>query len=58
MKSIITWLTCFFYSHDWTSNAAQDIPPTPSEINQGVAGFKHYARMYCLRCGHYYRGNL
>lgn len=29
----------------------QNIPPTEKELNSGIDGFWHYAKMYCERCG-------
>ena len=36
--------------HDWTCDSAEGIPPTDSQLDAGVDGFKDYARMYCKRC--------
>jgi hypothetical protein len=47
---LIKLFTCFIAGHKWTSKAAKNIPPTETEL-RSYAGFKHYAKMYCDRCG-------
>ncbi len=56
MKAIYHWFLCHvMQAHDWTSRAEQGEKPTDLEIKAGVAGFWHYAQMYCKRCGKVYR---
>lgn len=47
---LIKLLTCFIAGHKWTSKAMKNIKPTQIELNT-LEGFKHYAKMYCDRCG-------
>lgn len=59
MKKLWQWINCnVFKMHDWTCKHNEGIPPTETELNNGAAGFFHYARMYCKHCGHQYEGNL
>jgi hypothetical protein len=50
-QAIRIWFACWFAGHDWTCKAAEDIPPTESQLKHGVSGFYDYAKMYCKRCG-------
>ena len=53
MRSFFSRLwNCKIWSfHDWTSDAAQGIPPKPEHL-KSIEGFWNYATMYCKRCGH------
>lgn len=53
IKDILGWLACnLLGDHDWTSAVmeGQD-KPTQKQIDDGIAGFYDYAKMYCKRCG-------
>jgi hypothetical protein len=47
---ILKLLTCLIAGHKWTSKGMKNIPPTETEL-RSYTGFKHYAKMYCDRCG-------
>ncbi len=52
MRKLIDWFLCFVVGdHDWTSAVNEGFKPTPKQLNDGVAGFNDYAKMYCSRCG-------
>ena len=52
MKSLEEIFKCHICgSHDWTSDALQDKPPTKEQVGAGMDGFWNYAKMYCKRCG-------
>jgi hypothetical protein len=44
------WYCQILFSHKWTCNAEQGIPPTKEELTTGIKGFNSYAKMYCKRC--------
>jgi hypothetical protein len=50
MKTLLNRLICFITDHKWTSKAMKGIKPTETEL-KSYTGFKHYAKMYCDRCG-------
>lgn len=50
MKKAFNRLICFIFDHKWTSKAMKGIKPTDAELNS-YTGYKHYAKMYCDRCG-------
>jgi hypothetical protein len=50
MKKLFNRLICFIFDHKWTSKAMKGIKPTETEL-KSYTGFKHYAKMYCDRCG-------
>jgi len=47
---LIKRIICFLTDHKWTSKAMKEIAPTETEL-KSYTGFKHYAKMYCDRCG-------
>jgi GH25 family lysozyme M1 (1,4-beta-N-acetylmuramidase) len=47
MKKII----CFLFGHKWTCKADKGIQPTKEQLDNGVNGFRDYAKMYCDNCG-------
>ena len=49
MRKLLERLRCLIGDHDWTTAAAQGIPPTPRQL-ESVGGFYDYATMYCSRC--------
>ena len=51
-------LKCWFLGHDWTTAENEGISPTKEQLDSGVKGFWDYAKMYCKRCGHEYKGNI
>lgn len=44
------WYCKILFSHKWTCNAEQGIPPTKEQLATGIKGFNSYAKMYCKRC--------
>ena len=48
---------CFIFYHEYTCDAEQGVKPTQAQLDGGVKGFLSYARMYCSRCGHTYKGD-
>ena len=44
-------IACWFVGCDWTTRHQEGEAPTEAELAAGVAGFFHYAQMWCKRCG-------
>jgi len=53
LKKISAFIDCKILGiHNYTSAAAEGIPPTEAQLNSGTDGFFDYAAMYCKDCGH------
>ncbi len=52
LKKIKLFFQCkILRCHNWTSAAQEGFKPTSKQLDNGIAGFKDYATMYCKACG-------
>jgi len=48
---------CLIGDHEYTSKTEQGIKPNPEKMKRNPVGyFFEFTRMYCLRCGHVWKG--
>lgn len=50
-RGVLWRLRCLLGDHDWTCKAEQGIRPTKKELEDPLAGFAEYSKMYCKNCG-------
>jgi hypothetical protein len=65
LKQLLGRVLCLMGDHSWTCAAEEgiktdDIPSVKKLLDNGqhYAGFILYAKMYCRRCHHIYRGSM